>query len=143
VSEADLALPAIDSMLQEHHATMRQLYGSSQEDALLEMHQLCTHLAAAANHDLAGKKTFWVSADLAEALLQTRLRQQPLTRSPGRGARRPAPKIEDEREAVRCLRAAERTRCRECARVHARIMEWTTCQTAPLASRGPTPAVSA
>jgi len=73
VSEADLAVPAIDSMLQERHAFVRQVYGSSQEDALLEMHQLCTHLAAAANHDLAGRKTFWVSADLAEALLQTNL----------------------------------------------------------------------
>lgn len=73
VSDDDLALPAIDSMLQEHYAIARQLSGASQEDALLEMHQLCTHLAAAANHDLAGKKTFWVSADLAAALLHTNL----------------------------------------------------------------------
>jgi hypothetical protein len=37
VSDDDLALPAIDSMLQEHYAIARQLSGASQEDALLEM----------------------------------------------------------------------------------------------------------
>ena len=40
---------------------------------LTEAQQLCTHLAAAVNHDLVGKKTFWASADLAEALLHTTL----------------------------------------------------------------------
>ncbi len=73
VSEDDLALPAVDSMLKQRHAIARQLYGWTPEDALMETQQLCTHLAAAANHELAGRKTFWVSADLAEALVQTNL----------------------------------------------------------------------
>lgn len=73
VSEDDLALPAVDSMLQQRHAIARQLYGWTPEDALTETQHSCTHLAAAANHELAGRKTFWVSADLAEALVQTNL----------------------------------------------------------------------
>jgi len=73
VSEDDLALPAVESMLHQRHAIVRQVYGWTAEDALRETQQLCTHLAAAANHELAGRKTFWVSADLAEALVQTNL----------------------------------------------------------------------
>jgi len=73
VSESDLALPAVDAMLLERHAIVQQLYGWSPEDALMETQQLCTHLAAAANYELAGKKTFWVSADLVEALRHTNL----------------------------------------------------------------------
>jgi len=73
VSESDLALPAVDSMLQERHVVVRQIYGWSIEDAFTETQQLCTHLAAAGNHDLGGKKTFWVSADLVEALRHTNL----------------------------------------------------------------------
>jgi hypothetical protein len=73
VSEDDFALPAVDSMLQSRLAIVRQLHGWSDEDVLTEAQQLCTHLAAAVNHDLVGKKTFWVSADLAEALLHTNL----------------------------------------------------------------------
>ncbi|HKO46518.1 MAG TPA: hypothetical protein VJV79_02270 [Polyangiaceae bacterium] len=73
VSEGDFALAAVDSMLQNRLAIVRQLHGWSDEDALTEAQQLCTHLAAAVNHDLVGKKTFWVSADLAEALLHTNL----------------------------------------------------------------------
>lgn len=73
VSENDLALPAVESMLHQRHSIVRQVYGWTAEDALMETQQLCTHLAAAANHELAGRKTFWVSADLAEALVQTNL----------------------------------------------------------------------
>lgn len=73
VSEDDLALPAVESMLHQRHAMVRQIYGWTAEDALMETQQLCTHLAAAANHELAGRKTFWVSLDLAEALMQTNL----------------------------------------------------------------------
>jgi hypothetical protein len=73
VSEDDLTLPGVESMLKQRHAIARQLYGWTPEDALMESQQRCTHLAVAANHELAGRKTFWVSADLAEALVQTNL----------------------------------------------------------------------
>jgi hypothetical protein len=73
VSECDFELPAIDGMLRERYALVQQLHGWSHEDALMEIQQLCTHLAAAVNHTVAGRKTFWVSAELAEALRQTNL----------------------------------------------------------------------
>jgi len=73
VSEGDFALPAVDSMLRNRLAIVRQLHGWSHENALLETQHLCTHLAAAVNHIVAGKKTFWVSAELVEALRQTNL----------------------------------------------------------------------
>ena len=73
VSERDFELPVVDSMLRTRYTLVRQLHGWSHEDALLETQHLCTHLAAAVNHFVAGKKTFWVSAELAEALRQTNL----------------------------------------------------------------------
>jgi hypothetical protein len=73
VSEEDFELPLVDSMLRERYAVNRQLHGWSHADAILETQQLCTHLAAAVNHAVAGKKTFWVGSELAEALHQTNL----------------------------------------------------------------------
>jgi hypothetical protein len=73
VSGRDFDLPVVDSMLRERYALVRQLHGWSHEDGLMETQQLCTHLAAAVNHTVAGKKTFWVSAEIAEALRQTNL----------------------------------------------------------------------
>src|SRR4051794_8251978 len=73
VSERDFELPVVDSMLRTRYTLVRQLHGWSHEDALLETQHLCTHLAAAVNHIAAGKKTFWVSAELVEALRQTNL----------------------------------------------------------------------
>jgi hypothetical protein len=73
VSESDLAFSAVDEMLQVRYALLRQLYGWSHEQGLTEVHELCTYLATAANHALAGKKTFWVSAELAGALRLTNL----------------------------------------------------------------------
>lgn len=73
VSEADFALPAVDAMLLERYTLVRQLHGWSHEEGLQEVEQLGTHLATAANHLLAGKKTFWVSPELAQALRQTNL----------------------------------------------------------------------
>jgi len=71
--EADLASPEVDSALQERYALVRQAYGWSHDQALAEVQQVCTHLFCAVNHELGGKKTFWVSAELAEALRHTNL----------------------------------------------------------------------
>jgi hypothetical protein len=73
VQEPDFASPAVDAMLHERYALVRELHGWSHDEALLEINQLCTHLATAVNHALAGKKTFWVSANLAAALRLTNL----------------------------------------------------------------------
>jgi hypothetical protein len=59
--------------MQKRYALVRQLYGWSHEQAMLELQQLCTHLACAANHEVGGRKTFWVSGELADALRQTNL----------------------------------------------------------------------
>ena len=73
VSEQDFEHPLVDSMLRDRYALVRQLHGWSHEDAALEAQQFCTHLAAAVNHAVAGKKTFWVSPELAQALHRTNL----------------------------------------------------------------------
>lgn len=71
--EEDLSVAEVDAMLIERYSMVRQAYGWSDEDALMEVQQLCSHLAAAVNHAVAGKKTFWVAPELAEALVQTNL----------------------------------------------------------------------
>lgn len=59
VSDGDLALPAVDAMLQQRYALVSHLYGWSHELAMNELQQLCTHMEATTNHLLAGKRTFW------------------------------------------------------------------------------------
>jgi hypothetical protein len=71
--EDDLKWPEVDLAMQERYAIAKQVYGWTHEDALLEVQQLCTHLACAANHEVGGRKTFWVGAELADALQQTNL----------------------------------------------------------------------
>ncbi len=73
VQQADLTAPDVHALLAEHYRTIRQLHNFSHEDALMELEQVCTHVATAANHVLAGKKTFWVSEDLAGPLRLTNL----------------------------------------------------------------------
>jgi hypothetical protein len=71
--EEDLASPEVDAALQERYAIARQAYGWNHDQALAEVQHVCTHLFCAVNHELGGKKTFWVGAELAEALRHTSL----------------------------------------------------------------------
>ena len=71
--ESDLQCPEVDSLIQGRYSLVRHLHGWSHEDAVLELHQLCTHLTCAVNHELCGRKTFWVAGELADALQRTNL----------------------------------------------------------------------
>lgn len=72
--EADmLACPEVEEMIQSRMTVCRHRYGWGDEDCLVEAQQVLTHARCAAGFELAGRKAFWVSEELAEQLRHTEL----------------------------------------------------------------------
>ena len=74
VDERALAdCPEVDEMTQSRYQVCKQALGYDHEACMIDLQQLLTHTQCAANFELAGRKAFWIGAELAEQLGQTDL----------------------------------------------------------------------